>query len=36
MGSAQELLAKLQAAGRLDLGDFMTFEVVPDAGIPNC
>jgi len=35
MGSAQELLAKLQAAGRLDLGDFMTFEVVPDAEHPE-
>ena len=35
MGSAQELLAQLQAAGRLDLGDFMTFEVVPDAEHPE-
>ena len=35
MGSAQELLAKLQAAGRLDLGDFMTFEVAPDAEHPE-
>lgn len=30
-GSAQELLTNLQAAGRLDLGDFMTFEVLPNA-----
>ena len=35
MGSAQELLTKLQAAGRLDLGDFMTFEVLPDAEHPE-
>ncbi len=35
MGSAQELLAQLQAAGRLDPGDFMTFEVVPDAEHPS-
>jgi len=35
MGSAQELLAQLQAAGGLDLGDFMTFEVVPDAEHPE-
>jgi hypothetical protein len=33
MGSAQELLTQLQAAGRLDLGDFMTFEVMPDASL---
>lgn len=30
VGSPKELLAKLQAAGRLDLGDFMAFEVRPD------
>ena len=35
MGSAQELLTKLQTAGRLDLGDFMTFEVLPDAEHPE-
>ncbi|MCL2779347.1 MAG: nucleotidyl transferase AbiEii/AbiGii toxin family protein [Polyangiaceae bacterium] len=31
VGSPDELLAKLQQAGRLALGDFMTFEVVPAA-----
>lgn len=30
-----ELLARLQAAGRLALGDFMTFEVHPDANHPT-
>lgn len=30
MGSPDELLAKLRQGGRLDLGDFMAFEVVPD------
>ncbi len=35
MGSAQELLAKLQQAGRVDSGDFMTFEVLPDAQHPE-
>jgi len=35
MGSAEELLTKLQAAGRLDLSDFMTFEVLPDAEHPE-
>jgi hypothetical protein len=35
MGSAHELLGKLQAAGRLDLGDFMTYEVRPDAEHPE-
>jgi len=35
MGSAEDLLAKLQAAGRLDLSDFMTFEVLPDAEHPE-
>lgn len=34
VGSAEELLTKLQAAGRLDLSDFMTFEVLPDAEHP--
>ncbi len=29
------LLARLQAAGRLELGDFMTFEVHPDANHPE-
>src|SRR3954464_1315374 len=35
MGSAEELLVQLQAAGRLALGDFMTFEVRPDAEHPE-
>lgn len=35
MGSVHELLTKLQAAGRLDLGDFMTYEVRPDAEHPE-
>jgi hypothetical protein len=30
VGSPDEVLAKLQEAGRKDLGDFMTFEVAPD------
>ena len=30
MGSSEEIGAKLQQAGRFDLGDFMTFEVRPD------
>lgn len=34
-GSPVELLANLQEAGRQDLGDFMTFEVVPDAEHPT-
>lgn len=34
-GSPDDLLAKLQAAARLDLGDFMTFEVVPDDDHPE-
>jgi len=35
VGSSGELLAKLQQAGRLDLGDFMAFEIVPDADHPE-
>ena len=35
VGSPGELLAKLQQAGRLDLGDFMTFEIVPDDEHPE-
>jgi hypothetical protein len=35
VGAPDELLAKLQQAGRLDLGDFMTFEVVPDDEHPE-
>jgi hypothetical protein len=31
LGSPDDILAKLQAAGRRDLGDFMTFEIAPDA-----
>ncbi len=34
-GSPRDLLAKLQTASRLDLGDFMTFEVVPDYDHPD-
>jgi len=30
LGSPDDILAKLQEAGRRDLGDFMTFEVGPD------
>ncbi|MGB8930682.1 MAG: nucleotidyl transferase AbiEii/AbiGii toxin family protein [Anaeromyxobacteraceae bacterium] len=33
-GSPDDLLAKLQGAGRLPLGDFMTFEVGPDEDRP--
>ena len=29
-GSSDDILARLQAAGALDLGDFMQFEVAPD------
>lgn len=35
VGSPVELLAKLQQAGRLNLGDFMTFEVVPNDEHPE-
>jgi len=35
MGSSDDLLAKLQRAGRLDLGDFMAFEVVADDDQPE-
>lgn len=34
-GSANAILEKLQAAGRIDTGDFMTFEVVPDPHHPD-
>ncbi len=34
-GSPDGLLSRLQAAGRLDLGDFMTFEVRADARHPG-
>ena len=35
VGAPDELLAKLQQAGRLDLGDFMAFEIVPDDEHPE-
>jgi Nucleotidyl transferase AbiEii toxin, Type IV TA system len=35
VGSAQDLLVKLQQAGRVDAGDFMNFEVLPDAQHPE-
>src|SRR6185369_153336 len=35
MGSADNVLERLQAAGRLDLGDSMFFEVQPDEDHPE-
>jgi Nucleotidyl transferase AbiEii toxin, Type IV TA system len=35
LGSPDDLLARLQQAGRLDLGDFMAFEVGPDEDHPK-
>lgn len=35
LGSAHDILAKLQEAGRRDLGDFMAFEVRPDEDHPE-
>jgi hypothetical protein len=35
MGSPDDILAKLQDAGRRSLGDFMTFEVGPDDDHPE-
>ena len=35
MGSPATILANLQRAGRLDLGDFMAFEVLPDRAHPD-
>ena len=35
VGSPDDVLAKLQEAGRKNLGDFMTFEVVPDEDHPE-
>ena len=35
VGSSEVILAKLQEAARLDFGDFMTFEVAPDAEHPE-
>ena len=34
-GPATDILARLQRAARLDLGDFMTFEIEPDAKHPE-
>ena len=34
MGPSDNVLARLQQAARLDLGDFLTFEIVPDASHP--
>jgi hypothetical protein len=34
-GSADDVLVKLQTAARLDLGDFFTFEIGPDAEHPE-
>jgi hypothetical protein len=33
-GSSSDLLPELQRGGRLDLGDFMTFELTPDPDLP--
>ena len=35
MGSAGNVLDRLQPAGRLDLGDYLLFEVQPDADSPE-
>jgi Nucleotidyl transferase AbiEii toxin, Type IV TA system len=35
VGSPDDLLAQLQRVARHDLGDFMTFEIAPDAGHPE-
>jgi len=35
IGSADDVLERLQAAGRLDLGDYLLFEVQPDARHPD-
>lgn len=34
-GSSDDILARIQAAGALDLGDFMQFEVAPDPETPG-
>ena len=34
MGPSDHILDRLQQAGRLDLGDFLTFEIVPDSNHP--
>jgi hypothetical protein len=35
LGSSEDILSRLREAGRLDLGDFMTFEIDPDAEQPE-
>ena len=35
MGSSGDVLDRLQASGRLDLGDYMLFEVQPDPNHPE-
>ena len=35
LGPTDDVLERLQAAGRLDLGDFMSFELRPDAEHPD-
>lgn len=35
VGSPDGIFARLQEAGRLDLGDFLTFEVAPDEDHPE-
>jgi predicted nucleotidyltransferase component of viral defense system len=35
MGSPHDVLARLQEAGRRDLGDFLSFEIVPDEDHPE-
>jgi hypothetical protein len=35
MGSPDDILARLQQAARHDLGDFMTYEIVPDTEHPE-
>lgn len=35
VGSPERVLEQLQQAGRLDLGDFMTFEIAPDEDHPE-
>ena len=35
VGSSEEILSRLQEAGRLDLGDLMTFEINPDKEHPE-
>lgn len=35
LGPVDDVLVRLQAAGRLDLGDFMRFELAPDADHPE-